>query len=156
MIKIISGLLIPKAGHRASGEAVISLIDGQLLSSEDAEFHQRISQGPDAFVGMPNVNLGVQRATWIDTFSSDGWPLDFDSTYTRKFSLGDDILQENGDAVAYRVSWAATPEGTALREISVLVMGFGVRAEAGRSKLRHGLIEALAMKARGETRGKRA
>lgn len=120
----ISGVIVPKKGHRSKGSAIIRLEFADLAPGADGAFAEVAHFGSGKFMTEPCKMISLRRVSIQDSDKPDGFPVSFDRTHLDTLNLDDNYDIENGEFSRLRIRWKASPnEGVEIREISVFIIG---------------------------------
>lgn len=125
-LKGISGVVLPKPGHRASGSVTIKFSSVALESGTKAYFRDKAHFGTGDFVHEPCKIVSLRHIKFEDSDKSGGLgPLTSHThSHTDKFNLDDTFIMEGNKYTGIKIDWSARPgETSEIREISVFIVG---------------------------------
>lgn len=128
-LKIISGMLLPLAGHRSTGSAVIDLATAEVVGTGGARLSELVVVGSGEYTGVPCRQLSLRHIVFQDSDRSGVIPILFDATRSAFFNIDDELVVEDGKVTALKVNWCAGPGSEArdrkseIMEISLLIVG---------------------------------
>lgn len=130
-LKVLSGLIIPRARSRRGGSVTISLANGRPLAGGGGTVSDRAAQGTGDFVPFPAKSVALRRIGFISPISPG---IGQSATDIIGFNLNDAfVLDRSGRATGLRITWSvgheladgSTPAFSqdGIQEISFLIIG---------------------------------
>jgi hypothetical protein len=121
--RVLSGLILPKAGFRQAGTATIDFsphsISGDVIQPGREDM---AAFGPnDDFNSEPCKTVSLRRVIFSDQDHSR--PRDAVNVDRKEFDIGDDYHRAGGKFTSLVVNWDTDGRGAEIREISYMIIG---------------------------------